>query len=88
MVKRISATRAARVFSDILNRVRYRGESFIVERGGVPVCTISPAHGTHRTVTELVRLLKTIPKPDNGYLRIVEGLARHQPPAPKRTWPR
>jgi hypothetical protein len=41
----ISATEAARTFSDILNRVRYRGEAFVVERGGEPVCRISPVAG-------------------------------------------
>ena len=88
MVKRISATEAARTFSKILNRVRYRGDVFIVERGGEPVCRISPAQASHRTVSDLVRILNEIPKPDEEYLRIVERLAKRQPPIPKQTWPR
>src|SRR5687767_13963314 len=34
----ISATRAARSFSELLDRVCYRGESFVIERGGELVC--------------------------------------------------
>lgn len=45
MKSEISATEAARRFSEILNRVRYRNESFVVKRGGVPVCEIVPVRG-------------------------------------------
>ncbi len=33
-MKRISATGASRTFSELLNRVRYRGDSFVIERAG------------------------------------------------------
>ncbi|MGO8734451.1 MAG: hypothetical protein ACLQVM_16880 [Terriglobia bacterium] len=39
---RISVTRAVRSFAENLNRVKYRGESFIVERKREPVCRIEP----------------------------------------------
>jgi antitoxin (DNA-binding transcriptional repressor) of toxin-antitoxin stability system len=39
----ISATMLARQVGDVLGRIRYRGESFIVERNGVPVARIDPA---------------------------------------------
>jgi len=45
MKSEISATEAARRFSEILNRVRYRNESFVVKRGGAPVCEIVPVRG-------------------------------------------
>jgi antitoxin (DNA-binding transcriptional repressor) of toxin-antitoxin stability system len=44
MESQISATRAAREFSDLLNRVTYRGEAFVVRRGGRPVCRVPPVH--------------------------------------------
>jgi hypothetical protein len=37
----VSATHAARSFSELLDRVCYRGESFVIERGGELVCEIS-----------------------------------------------
>ena len=40
--KKISATEAARSFSDVVARVHYRGEEFVVEKGSEAVCKISP----------------------------------------------
>src|SRR5688572_31487103 len=37
----ISATRAARSFSELLDRVCYRCESFVIERGGGLVCEMA-----------------------------------------------
>jgi prevent-host-death family protein len=42
MERRISATELARRLGDVLGRVRYRGESFIVERNGTPVARLGP----------------------------------------------
>ncbi len=42
MEYRISATELARRLGDILGRIRYRAESFIVERNGKPVARIGP----------------------------------------------
>jgi len=38
----ISATELARKLGDVLGRVRFRGDSFVVERNGEPVARISP----------------------------------------------
>jgi len=40
----ITATELARKLGDLLGRVRYRGESFVVERNGVAVARIEPAN--------------------------------------------
>jgi prevent-host-death family protein len=40
MSYRISATELARRLGDVLGRVRYRGDSFVVERHGAPVARI------------------------------------------------
>lgn len=42
MENRIPATRLARNLGDVLGRIRYRGESFLIERNGVPVARIGP----------------------------------------------
>ena len=41
-MKRISATQAARQFSDLLNRVAYQGQCFEVERGNKVVARLEP----------------------------------------------
>jgi antitoxin (DNA-binding transcriptional repressor) of toxin-antitoxin stability system len=43
MMNRISATHAARNFSDLINRVRYQGASFEIERGNEVIAQIIPA---------------------------------------------
>lgn len=88
MTSRISATEAARSLSELLNRVRYRGESFVVERGGVAVCRIVPAGPARCTVADLVRVLKAAPTPDPEYLDAVDRLTRNQPKLPKGPWER
>ena len=40
----VSATEAARSFSELLNRVRYQHKAFVVERGGEAVCEIRPVY--------------------------------------------
>lgn len=42
MEHRISATELARRLGDVLARVRYRGDSFLVERNGTVVARIAP----------------------------------------------
>jgi antitoxin (DNA-binding transcriptional repressor) of toxin-antitoxin stability system len=82
----VPATRAARGFSELLNRVRYRGETFIVERGGQAVCEISPVRPGRFGAADLVDLLSALPKPDAGYWDAVERAARTQPPLPGSPW--
>ena len=89
MDSHLTATEAARTFSDILNRVRYRGETFVVERGGEPICRITPATAPVRfTGKDLVKLLERLPRPDDGYLDAVEAAAAEQPMLPGSPWER
>jgi antitoxin (DNA-binding transcriptional repressor) of toxin-antitoxin stability system len=88
MKSRISATDAARSFSELMNRVRYRGESFIVERGGKAICEILPARPPEFSGAELTKLLRSLPKPDSEYLTIVEDLIAKQPTVAKSGWQR
>jgi hypothetical protein len=39
----ISATAMARQLGDVLGRIRYRRESFIIERNGTVIATLEPA---------------------------------------------
>ena len=84
----ISATAAARRFSDLLNRVYYKGEEFVVERGGQPICRIVPAQRKRFTLADFARRWASLPKPDKGYWDAVEEAIKNQGPAPKSMWPR
>ena len=88
MKSRISATDAVRGFSELLNRVRYRGESFIVERGGKAICEILPACPPKFSGAELASLLRSLPKPDEEYLALVEDLIARQPKVAESGWER
>ena len=85
---RVSATEAARRFSDLLNRVRYRGESFIIERGGEAICEVKPSAPTRFTGADWLSLSRSLPRVDDGYLDAVESAARAQPRLPKSAWER
>jgi prevent-host-death family protein len=45
MEYRITATELARRVGSVLGRVRYRGDSFVVERNGEPVARVLPVAG-------------------------------------------
>jgi antitoxin (DNA-binding transcriptional repressor) of toxin-antitoxin stability system len=87
-VRKISATDAARHFSRILNRVQYRGESFLVERAGELACEIVPAKPTRVTVDDLRALVDSLPPVDPGYWDAVERASREQPDLPESPWSR
>jgi prevent-host-death family protein len=54
-VRDISATDAARSFSEVLDEVEHRGESFIVMRRGRPVARIVPTpSGSGRALKDLL----------------------------------
>ena len=86
--RRLSATEAARNFSELLNRVRYRGETFIIERGGEAVGELRPAASPRFTGADLVALLRSLPPVDEDYLKEVEDAARNQPPIQESPWER
>lgn len=55
-MKQLSATDAARRFSDVLDSVESDGEAFVVVRHGRVVATIAPAvGGTGRALKEALR---------------------------------
>jgi antitoxin (DNA-binding transcriptional repressor) of toxin-antitoxin stability system len=89
MTTHVSATEAVRTFSDLLNRIRYRGEEFVVERAGEVVCRMTPAAPPKRLrLRDLASLLREIPKPDLGYASEVRRLTRGQRRLPPSPWGR
>ena len=82
----ISATEAARSFSDLINRVGYKGERFIIERGGKPMCEMNPIDTRRFTGRDLLALLASLPRPDAAFLDAVEEITRAQPAVGDSPW--
>ena len=88
MSVRITATEAARNLSDFLNRVRYRGESFLIVRNGEEVGMLGPiTSGKPRTLRQLVELVKKMGPPDDEFVSDLEEIHRQQPALPRDPWP-
>ena len=88
METKITATQLARSMSDILNRVKYRGEKFIIERNGEPVAILEPA-APAKSITwrEFIDHLQNIPHPDETFADDLDEIHSSQPPARIPEWP-
>jgi len=86
---RLSATEAARNFSELINRVAYNEEVFVIERGGRAVCEVHPVYGSKSfTAEDLVALLRSLPAPGDAFLDQVERVVAEQGPAESTRWRR
>ena len=84
MEKRITATRAVREFSEVLNTIKFQGVHYIIERGGKPVaCMRSIDEKTDSlTLGDLQSLLKKLPKLEeelDAFASDLEEISRNQP---------
>lgn len=84
----VTATDAARRFSDLVSRACYQGETFLIERGGRPVCQLGPVETRRCTGADLLALLTRLPRPDEEYLAAVERYTREQPVVEPSPWER
>ena len=82
----VSATEAARNLSELMNRVKYRGESFKIERGGEVICELRPAGIPAFSGADFVDLMHSLPPVDEEYLDLVVELGRSQPQMPDSAW--
>jgi antitoxin (DNA-binding transcriptional repressor) of toxin-antitoxin stability system len=82
----ISATEAARSFSELLDRVCYRGESFVIERGGEPVCEMSHVQPLRFSGADFLTVLHSLPKPDPRYWKAVEKATKQVFAVPRSPW--
>jgi prevent-host-death family protein len=85
----ITATELARNLSHILSRVRYRGESFRVERNGETVAVLQPSPSTEKplTVEEFRRKFADVHVPE-GFADTLEMIRAEIPPLPPPPeWP-
>ena len=83
MRTRISVTEAVRNFADFINRVAYRGEHFVLERGGRPVARLVPVPQAGR-LGDLPELMANVPGLDpedaGAFARDMEEAAHGLPP--------
>lgn len=86
MESHIDVAEVARVLSDVIERVRSRGDVFVVECEGEPVCRIAPIAPARRTAADLVRLLQEAPRPDEAYWDAVTEIAQNQPTLAETPW--
>jgi len=85
MEKRISATRAVRDFSEVLNTIKFKGVHYIIERGGKAVASMKPIDekADFKTLGELKGLLKKLPRLDeelDAFAADLEDIRKDQPP--------
>lgn len=81
----MTATEAARSFSDVLNRVT-SGEEVEVTRSGAPVAVIGPATARLISAERFRELIASAPRPDDGFADDVRALRATVGP-PDESWP-
>ena len=86
----ITATEAVRKFSELLNSAKYKGEKFMVIRGGKPVAVIRPLDSSDKakSLADLVEVLKDLPKLGDeaeSFDRDLRKIFQNQPFLPKKS---
>jgi antitoxin (DNA-binding transcriptional repressor) of toxin-antitoxin stability system len=84
MKKRISATRAVRDFSEVLNTIKFKGVHYIIERGGKPIASMKSIDEKTdpMTLDDLKALLKKLPRLEeelDAFASDLEEISRNQP---------
>jgi prevent-host-death family protein len=85
MMPRLTATEAARNFSDVLNRVA-GGEEVEVVRSGAPVAVIVPPRVRLVSAERFRELVAAAPPVDEDFARDIAGLRDSVGP-PRDPWP-
>jgi len=84
MEKRISATRAVRDFSEVLNTIKFKGVQYIIERGGKPIASMKAIDEKmdQMTLGELQKLLKKLPRLEeelDAFASDLDDISKNQP---------
>jgi len=84
----ISVAELARDLTDVLERVRARGEHFTVERDGQPIASLGPSSGTAGlSWEEFFARLGHLTMPGDGFADDLEAIQREQPIVEPPEWP-
>ena len=84
MEKRISATRAVRDFSEVLNTIKFKGVHYIIERGGKPIASMKSIDEKLDSMTlgDLKTLLRKLPRLEeelDAFASDLEEISGNQP---------
>lgn len=86
MELRISATELARRLGDVLGKIRYRGDTFVVERNGEPVARIGPLPAeSAASLAEGLKAWADAGPGDSAFADDLERIGRADQP-PKNPW--
>lgn len=86
MIHRITASLLARRLADVLGRVRYRGDTFLVERHNVPIARIEPTGAMPRaTLVEAARAWMATHPADPSFADDLERVVDADRP-PRNPW--
>ena len=85
MDHRISATDLARRLGDILGRIRYRGDRFVVEKHGVPVAHLVPAATQPGTLGDALAAWRAAGEGDTALAEALERIRAADRP-PRNPW--
>jgi hypothetical protein len=87
MRARITATELGRRLADILSRVQYRGDEFLIERNGVAVGVLGPAPSPGYSWHELFDLVASLRTGDPSFANDLEAIHGSQAEPQVRDWP-
>jgi len=86
MEHRITATDLARRLGEVLGKIRYRGDAFLIERNGKPVARIGPLPGgSVSTLGEALRAWVEAADNDASFADDLERVAE-QDRVPESPW--
>ena len=88
MENRITATNAVRDFSELLNRIKFKGEHYIIERNGSAIAQMSPMDEEKniKTLKLLSNIIDQLPPLDDdidSFAADLENLYKNQPTMPE-----
>lgn len=81
MEYRISATELARSVGEVLGKIRFRRDSFVIERNGEPVARMAPLVSSEVTVAEAFGAWSDAGPADPGFADDLERVNRSDKPA-------